>query len=337
MPARSLKTFRFWSRSVVIALMTALVSACTPGPERIDVVADKGVLSGTLSADGKLLLIGSVHHGGSLWSTAPAERLFDWNHTAGSLSTLRAVGLSPPDAAAPTAVTVEEKAVSVWDLNSGQSKGFYAVPAVVESIVVSSDGRSAIAGLRDSRALHIDLANGASRYEFAHSAIVNAVDIDQRSQRAITGSEDRRARVWSLGDGKMISEFTHGNQVSAVALSADGSLAFSSAQREASVIWDAASGETVSVVDLGYELITSARFADDRSTLLLGSFQGDIYRIDVASGQVLQHWAARATSLFERNASRVVQSVSYRGGSAGQTIVAAVSNGTVQHFQLTAP
>ncbi|GAA3962681.1 hypothetical protein [Allohahella marinimesophila] len=337
MLVRSLKTISPWHRFAVISLLTAGISACTPGPERLDVVAEQGLLSGALSADGKLLLLGSVHHGGSLWSTSPAERLYDWNHASGSLSTLRAVGLSPPDAATPTAVTAEDKAISVWDLNTGQSKAFYGLPAVVESFDVSSDGRWALAGLRDSRALHIDLASGASRHEFVHGAIVNTVGMDQASQRAITGSEDQRARVWSLADGRMLSEFQHGNQVTAVALSADGSLAFSSAQREGSVIWDAASGDTVSLIQLGYERITSARFSDDRNTLLLGSFKGDVYRIEVASGQILQHWVAGQPSLFERNASRAVLSLAYLDGSDGQTIVAAVSNGTLQHFQLTAP
>jgi len=65
--------------AVLFLPLTLLLSACDSGDTPADIreVARQGAYSMNFSASGDELLVGSLHHGGSLWSTSPAERLID--------------------------------------------------------------------------------------------------------------------------------------------------------------------------------------------------------------------------------------------------------------------
>ena len=308
-------------------LLLALLAGCEgKKPEQTVKVAAQGVLSAALSRNGEKLVIGSVQHGGSLWDLSSKERLYNWNHKMGSYTSLRAVGASGNG---QVAATVKDADIGVWDVSNGKSLNFWRAPDKVMSMTLGEQGRYALLGLQNSQVVYFDIQLGRSVYEFQHDAEIFGVSLSADGNFAMTGSDDRTARIWRLSDGELIQRFDHNNQVKTVALSPDGQLAFSSAQREDAVIWEVDSGAAKTKLDFRYENFTSARFSKDGRQLLLGTFRGDVYLVNTANGQRLQHWTAKARQLWGPASSGAVIALAF--AESGKYI-AVTSDGLIQQF-----
>ncbi|MCP5162113.1 MAG: hypothetical protein H6999_00185 [Hahellaceae bacterium] len=322
--------FRHSLFSLLFGLLAGvLLSGCSDGkgPIQSFQYASQGLLSGDISADGRFALIGSVHHGGSLWDVAKKERLYNWNHEAGVYSSVRAVGISGDSKRAVTAV---EDGIALWDIGSGKNLTFWKAPARVSALKVSADGRYALLGLYNHRAVYFDLVTGQQVHEFKHQAEVRGVDISADGKRAITGSDDQTAMVWSLETGELIQAFNHRNQIKTVALSPDGHQAFTTAQREDSVIWDVESGKPRVKLPNRYTNFTTARFSENGRQLLLGNFQGQLELLDVSSGKSLAKWKAKPRKAYGGSVSKAVVAVSF-GAKPGR-VMALTSDGLLQVF-----
>jgi tricorn protease-like protein len=295
-------------------------------PEKIQKVAVQGLICGALSDNAKYAVVGSVQHGGSLWSTANAERRYNWNHQTEGYSTFRAAGMAGNG---KVAVTVVDADIVVWDVTTGRSLNFWRAPDKIMALAVDQQGHYAILGLQNSLAVYFDLQRGLTVHEFQHEAEVFGVSLSRNGELAMTGSDDRTARIWRLSDGALLHKFKHGNQVKTVALSADGKLAFSTAQREDAVIWDVVSGDAKARLNFRYENYTSARFTEDSSKLLVGTFRGDIYMVNTSNGEKLKYWTAKPRQLFGPASSAAILDVAVNDNG---NIIALSSDGLLQYF-----
>jgi len=313
---------------VILAAFLVGLSACSDGkgPAQTYKFAAQGLLSGDLSGDGRFAVIGSVHHGGSLWDVSKNQRLFNWNHEAGTYSAVRAAAISEDGKFAVTAV---DDSLAVWDTVTGKNLTFWKVPARVSAIELSQDGRFALIGLYNHRAIYFDLLTGQQRQEFKHQAEVRAVDISADGTRGITGSDDQTAMVWSLETGELIQAFNHRNQIKTAAISPDGRYAFTTAQREDSIIWDIESGKPRVKLPNRYTNFTVARFSSDGRKLLLGNFQGQLELIDVGSGKSLAKWKAKPRKAYGGSSSKAVVSVAF---GPGGRVYALMSDGLMEIF-----
>lgn len=314
----------------LFVVLIALASMGCEGEKPVDTlqVAVQGLISGALPSTSDLAVIGSVQHGGSLWNTVSKQRQFNWNHRAGEYSSLRAVGIAGNGKVAATAVDAD---IVIWDAVSGKSVNFWRAPDKVMSMALDHHGQFALLGLQNSQAVYFDMRRGLAVYEFQHEAEVFGVSLSRNGELAMTGSDDRTARIWRLSDGALLHKFEHGNQVKSVALSADGELAFSAAQREDAVIWDVASGDAKARLDFRYENYTAARFTEDSSKVVVGTFRGDIYMVSTRSGGKLNHWTAKHRKLLGPASSAAILDVAI---SADNTLVALSSDGLLQYFLL---
>ena len=317
---RRLKLFALLSTACLIA-------SCTKGPETQFQLATQGLLSGALSYNAELAVIGSIHHGGSLWNLKNNERLFSWNHTAGELSSIRAASISGNG---KYAVTTVEDSMVLWSTETGKSKQFWQAPSRIISITLNWDGSNALMGLRDGTVSYFNMNKGSSIHNFKHEAEVRSTGLSKDGLTGITGSDDKTAKVWDLKKGALIYSMPLNNQIKNVAISASGELAFTTAQREDSIIWKTKTGDIKFRASNRYTNYTASTFSEDESHLNVGTFQGEITRWNIESGKETGKWQAAPRKVYGGAASKAISSII----DSNNKITALTSDGLTQTFKL---
>jgi len=312
-------------RSLVFVLLSILLSACAKGPESSFQLAHQGLLSADISRDGAQAIIGSIHHGGSLWDIQQNERLYSWNHQVGEFSSFRTVALSGDG---KVAVTTQEKSIGVWSTETGQSLGFWEATDRVLAIDLNMDGSKALIGMRDGALDYFDLRNGQILHQLKHEADVRTVAISDDAKTGISGSDDFNAIIWDLTAGLVRHKITLNNQIKRVTLSPSGTYAFVSAQREGGRVIEVLSNTVVADIASRYTNYSSATFSDDESLLVLGTSAGDIEQIKLETGVRIQNWTAKPRKSFGGASSKAILAVQ---GTAETTALTA--DGMVQVFK----
>ena len=309
-----------------LLLLTCTLLACSKGPSESKQLATQGLLSGALSPTADLAVIGSVHHGGSLWDLGKKERLFDWNHAKGQLSSIRASSISGNG---KLAVTCVEDNMVLWDTVTGQSKSFWQAADRIQSITLNKDGSRALMGLKDGTVSYFDMKNGVDIHNFSHQAEVRTTDLSEDGLIGITGSDDRHAKVWDLKKGIEIGSLTLENQVKTVAISPSGQLAFTTAQREDTVVWEIKTGKKKFRLKNRYINYTTASFSKDERFITAGTFQGEIKRWSIASGEEVNKWQAKRRKAYGGSSSKAIIDVI----DLKNKVVALTSDGLFQTFK----
>ncbi len=306
--------------------MCLFIIGCSEGPISSTPLAKQGLLSAELSSDGSKAVIGSIHHGGSFWDLEKQERLFNWNHQNGKMSSLRAVAISKNG---QRAVTCEENNLVLWDIDTGQYKQFWQADDRILSIALNDKGDRALMGLRDGTVSYFDLDKGRAIHNFKHTAEVRKVGLSKDGFTGISASDDKTVKVFDLKQGKEIQSKALNNQVKIVAISDSGSLAFASAQREDSVIWDIDSDQVLYKKHNRVTNFTAADFSEDERYLSLGTFTGSIIRLDIETNNEVSEWQAKPRQAYGSAASKAIISVT----DNDKNIYALTSDGMFQVFE----
>lgn len=309
-------------------ILLALAGCGGKGPSSTAELAIQGFLSGDLSRDGRYAAVGSIHHGGSLWDVAKKERLYDWNHAAGEKSLIRHISVSGDGTLVAT--TVEDNVV-LWNVATGQSEAFWKAPARITALKLSWDGRYALLGMLNHRAMYFDMKAGSRVFTFDHTAEVRSVDVSDDGRTAITGADDFIAKVWDLETGNMLHQFNHQNQIKTVAISSQSKYGFTTSQREDSIVWDLATGKSVLKLPNRYTNFTVATFSDDEDQLLLGTFQGELSILSLPSGAVESTWQASPRKAYGGASSQSVIAAVFSQKRGG--VIALMTDGMLQTFE----
>tara|TARA_R110001592_G_scaffold86031_1_gene254024 strand:- start:30269 stop:31222 length:954 start_codon:yes stop_codon:yes gene_type:complete len=306
--------------------ISVLIIGCSEGPVSTFPLAKQGFLSADLSMDGSKALIGSIHHGGSFWDLKKKERLYNWNHQNGKMSSLRAVAISKNGR---RAVTCEEDNLVLWDANTGEYKQFWQADDRILSIALNDKGDRALMGLRNGTVSYFDLDKGIAIHNFKHLAEVRNVSLSKDGLTGISASDDKTVKVFDLKNGKEIQTKTLKNQIKIIAISDSGSKAFATAQREDSIIWDITSDTTLYKKHNRVTNFSAADFSDDERYLSLGTFSGGIIRLDINAGTEKQKWQAKPRQAYGSAASKAIISLI----DENDTISALTSDGMFEVFQ----
>ena len=284
-------------------------TACLPSnkPSESHVHASQGIYSAALSNDGGVLAIGSVNHGGSLWRTNDNERLYNWNHQAGSYSQITRLVFSEDQ---QFAITAEPQSIVRWNTETGEGDALWTTFSEILDIDVFRGGRWAIIGLEDHTAVLFDLENGGVREVFHHNDQVNTVAVNGDKNWFATGSNDHTVKLWSINSAEPLKTFEHEQSVQIVELSDDASLLFSMAQYDSATIWNTETGEAVWKLPLGKfstrrgALLKTARFSKDGQFLLTGTTDRQIQLWDINNQRLAKEWVApKRTKLAPQGAS----------------------------------
>lgn len=117
----------------------------------------------------------------------------------GQLAKVYCLALSPDGQYVLTG-DIQDRAVMVWDLATGQQiKVFADQIALVRSVSFSPDGNSILAGLGNHIAYFWDLKSGQELREFiSHTSAINSVAFSSDGKYILTGSADGTARLWDV-------------------------------------------------------------------------------------------------------------------------------------------
>ncbi|WP_423896138.1 WD40 repeat domain-containing protein [Candidatus Pelagadaptatus aseana] len=324
-------------RGLVAGLSALLLSACSDNlsPTSSFEVAVKGAQAAAISNDGLHTVIGSVHHGGSLWRNRDGERLYNWNHKTDDYTTVVAAAFSPDSR---WAITANPHTMVLWDMRDGSAQRYWTAPGTILDIALSNDGRFALLGLDDQSAVLFDVQRGGIRRTFHHKNRVRAVDLSEDGRIAITGSEDTTATVWDVQSGKALQRIQHDDDVQMVAISPDGILAMSASQYDKALLWDTRTGKALGRIPLAAEQLkrgirfTSAKFSSDGRQLLTGRPDQLVQLWDTRAIKELARWELPKRDAWKPTGAAVV-SVGFQENRGRYLAVA--SNGFVH--RLTAP
>ena len=307
-------------------LLCFTLTACSDGPTNVIPLAKQGLLSGAISNTRDTAVIGSIHHGGSFWDLKKKERLFNWNHESGKMSAIRAVAISKDGT---RAVTCVEDSLVLWDTTSGEYKQFWKADDRILSIALNSKGNTALMGLRDGTVSYFDLDKGQALYNFKHLAEVRKVSISKDGKIGISAGDDKSVKVYDLESGIEIHTKMLSNQIKTVAISDSGSLVFATAQREDSIIWDIEQDKIIYKKHNRVTNYTSADFSDNEQQLSLGSFTGEIVKLDIKTGKITKKWQAKPRQAYGSAASKSILDLV----DNGQTVYALTSDGMFETFK----
>ncbi len=174
----------------------------------------------------------------------------------------------------------------LWDLNSASclktiQYGKYAGRAFC--CAVNREGTRAISGHFNGQICLWDLENGEllSSLE-GHSDIVKSVHISVDGRHAVSGSNDETIKIWDLTSMRCIGTLEgHTDTVESLAISSDGVLIASTGFNDNSVrLWDWKAGVCRKVIERTDEDFTPtcAAFSPDGSRLLVGTYEGALYK-----------------------------------------------------------
>ena len=336
---RLTRRFSFESifRIGVVSILVLVVSGCGSGTPPVDgwEVAARGNYSAALSLDGEHVAIGSILHGGSLWSLDSKERLYNWNHAKEGYSNLKAVDISGDG---KFAVTAEGSTLVRWKVADGSPAGFWSAPGEVIDLALSSDGNYALLGLANYNAVYFDIKNGGVIRTFFHKGRVTSVDLSKDDRYALTGSEDNSAIVWDIDTGKQVSVYKHERPVQLVALSPEGNLAFSFAKYDRALVWETQTGAgtfelpmTVSERQFGVEY-SSAKFSSEAAGLLLvGDNRRGVELWNYSAETRINSWQAEKKKVTQLASGAAILDLSFAEGNS--VFFAVTSDGLIQKFK----
>ena len=270
-----------------LVLLFVSLLGCSDAPTQSWRYTQQGAFSGAINSDGTRVLVGSIHHGGSLWDTRKNARLFDWNHRANEYSQLLTSTISSDDA---YALTADNKTIVLWDTQSGESLGFWTAPGNIYDMALMANGEYALLGMDDFTAVIFNAKFGGIVHTLQHAGPVSTVAVSSAAKVVMTGSQDLSARLWDARNGKQLQRFEHQNQVNKVALSLDGSLAMSVAYREKINIWDTQTGKLKLAVGNDKYTYSAARFSDDNRYLIVGTTARLVLLYDLSTGKEVNRW-----------------------------------------------
>lgn len=309
-------------------LCVFFLTGCSDKPTASWNLTTQGAYAAAISPNGEYAAVGSILHGGSLWRLTDGERLYNWNHAAGEYSQLVAVGFSTDS---KFVLTAESKRMVLWDVKSGESRGFWRVEGGALAVALSDNGQFGLVGQENYSAQYIETRSGSVIGTLNHGDDVNTVAISANGRLGVTGSEDGYVKIWSLLESKALHTFKLGDDISKVAISKDGRLAFGTLYYGKGKIWDVKTGKEITEIGYNRNTISAARFSDDNSTLLTGDTARRIVQWSVKDGEVLRDWNAKPPTTV-RPSGLVVVDVSY--GKNDNQVYSVFSNGSVSYWEI---
>ena len=299
-----------------ICLLSLLNSGCQPAgdkPIKRWQHAKESAYAAHISNDGKYSVVSSIHHGLSLWDLETNALKYRWSQQQKSSDNL--VLLTKISNNNSHALTANREAFSLWNIDSGESEGYWKIrESTIRDIALSNNGDFILLGKSNGTVVHITMNNGRRLEFLGHQEKINAVDMLPNGRIAISGGNDYVAYIWDTQSGQVIYRFNHPSRVTMVALDPKGRFAFTADSKKSSNIWDLKTGKRISQLQYfnRHEIFSSVRFSEDGTKLLTGAPTRKVNLWSIATGERLDSWRVTPKENI-RAAGAVVYSVAFRG------------------------
>ncbi|MFN2107594.1 MAG: BTAD domain-containing putative transcriptional regulator [Candidatus Promineifilaceae bacterium] len=239
-----------------------------------------------------------------------------------------------PDPAAPI---IEEDAIRLWNLNSGEQVGRlnWQLNDVFQ-IDISPDGRRLLSGhMYDNTVRLWDVATGQEIRRFeGHFAPVLSVAFSPDGRYGLSGAIDSLVNIWDLESGEVVRQLSGDKEgIWALAVSQDGRTALSGADERLVFLWDLETGEKIQQFAGHTETITGIAFSPDGRRAISGDSEGYIIEWDLQTGQQIQRIAAHGGS-GTIGRTRVAYVPKSENGSGGKYALSSGWDGTLALWDL---
>lgn len=315
-------------RVPMLFFCTFFITACQPVADDTFAVTTDASYSATLSQDGQHALISTASNGVQLWSLANKQLKYQWVHGAKNTSNVFDTAISNNNL---YAATLASDSVAIWNMQSGESIGWWALPAYAQSIALANNGHALI-GLVDGSVMSL-LPNNQGLIQFlGHKEKINSVSISDDGQFALSGGNDGLIILWQATTGHPLQQWQLESRITKVLLSPSGLLSFASDIAGNASIWQSNDGLKVSSLDIKRRQMTfsSARFIQQDQQLLTGTPSKEVFLWQVDSGKRLQRWQVQVTK-NSQNRGAVVYSVAQPSNGS---IVSVSSQGLIETWHV---
>ncbi len=178
--------------------------------------------------------------------------------------------------------------VSLWDTVNGSLVRQLVHRARFPQVVFSPDGDKFVTAGEDGIARIWETATGDEvGTPIHHKESIHCLAFSPDGSKLATGSHDDTARIWNLNSGKPIGNpLLHTDDIVLnVAFSPDGSVLATGGSSGSVGLWDSTTGAAIGQPQKLNGGICGLVFVDGGQTLLAGSTQGGLYRMEVATAR----------------------------------------------------
>ena len=319
----------------LMSLLFLVLQSCsfTDDPSAFFSTSVQGIFGAAYSSDGRHVLAGSIQHGGSLWDTENAERLFNWNHQANLTSQITAMDFS---AEGDFALTSDGRTLVLWDVSSGEALRFFNTPSTVLHLALSPSAQTALLGLANGNAVLFDVQRGGIIEELDQGHHILSMAVSNNGDYALFGLDNGQAKFWNLRSLELINEIETQGRVQTVALSNDGLFGLLTVQHIDAVVWDMRANALHSKLNYSNRFFPSfssfvvAKFSRDGSKILTGNTTGAVELWSRENGKRIKRWITPVGSTFK---PRIFSVVAVAINDQLRQVSAIVSNGTSYRYQ----
>jgi len=267
-----------------------------------------------LSADGRRLAAGSADGQVRLWEPESGRLIGEWHAHLGGVICL-AFGLDGH----ALATGGRDGAVVLWDLaRLKELKRFSSHAGAVSAVAFSPRGDILLTGGEDMTIRIRETVTGNEQGRLrGHAGAVTALAHSPVGRLAASGGWDRSVRIWDLTTGLSKNLSGVGGGVRAIAFSPDGKELFTGGGKIVRT-WEPTSGRPLRQFAALPSAVLSSALLADGSTFAVGTADGMIRLLDIATGAERNH--------LEGHRGPVV---SLSSGARGRLLVSASSGASI--------
>ena len=192
-----------------------------------------------------------------------------------------------------------DETVYLWNVADSEIK----VPlsgdtSKVRSMTFSPDDQTVAGGTTDDKVILWDVATGAHKATLiGHTHSITSLAFSPDGTTLASGSWDETVRLWDVATGTHKTTLTeHTEGISNIGFSPDGRIFASSSTNEDKLrLWDAIAGTHKAAFDIDANCFA---FSPDGSTLVTGSWRGELNLWDVASATHKAEFLGHVSGIF---------------------------------------
>ncbi len=180
-----------------------------------------------------------------------------------------------------------DRTIKVWDISTGRRlRTIVGHGGWVTSVHFSSDGRYLLSGDADGLIKMWDMVRKELPLwpDQKPKSILATTFTPANELIAIGRSGDEHLVLWDLSNGKMLSDFGHAPEISSAAFSKDSALVAVAVGSQIK-IYSLATGTLISTLAASGLNVYSLEFSPDRTKLLSGDRDGNVFVSAVSTGQ----------------------------------------------------
>lgn len=319
--------------------------AYSPGVRKFYEGHKTSVNSVAVSADNRTALTGSFDGTSVYWDMETGEELTRF--VTSDRMPIRSVTFSPTDSGVAFA-GLWDWSIVMWDTSTGEEiQRFGGIRTgvghhgVVNSIVISRDGKFLLSGSNDGTLLLWDLETSEIVRQYGsynpldgNGNAVFSVDISTDGKYAVSGRLDGTVQLWNIETGELLHTMDgHGKQaVLTVAYSPNGETVVSGSRDHRLALWSVRTGRklvefTANNLNVGHVLpVRSVAYSPDNATIISAAEDGSIIVWDIDSGDELRYLGG---------IDRSIQELSVAVTHDGRRVLAGSSNGRLTIWDIT--